>query len=146
MRTRVDVTTTVSTYQGSYHSSPEYTRFKFLILSLFDLGVLDKTSGFQRLCLAHPIAPRFGPATANFAGVDVLIAAASGVSSSYGALVDLFECLGNFLKRLRTYTALPLSPSMLEISIKMMVELLSVLALATKQIKQGIFTARRKRD
>ncbi|KAH9010751.1 hypothetical protein EDB83DRAFT_2319414 [Lactarius deliciosus] len=65
--------------------------------------------------------------------------AASGVSSSYGALVDLLECLGNFLKRLRTYTGLPLSPSMLEISIKIIVELLSVLALATKQIKQGIF-------
>ncbi|KAI9435151.1 hypothetical protein H4582DRAFT_707226 [Lactarius indigo] len=45
------------------------------------------------------LAP-LGPATAIFAGVNVLLAAASGVSSSYDALVDLFECLGNFLKRL----------------------------------------------
>ncbi|KAH9171764.1 hypothetical protein EDB89DRAFT_2243308 [Lactarius sanguifluus] len=81
----------------------------------------------------------FEPAKAIFAGVDVLIAAASGVSSSYDALVDLFECLGHFLKRLRIYTDLPLTPSMTEISTKIMVELLSVLALATKQIKQGRF-------
>ncbi|KAI9455694.1 hypothetical protein BJY52DRAFT_1279232 [Lactarius psammicola] len=81
----------------------------------------------------------FEPAKAIFAGVDVLIAAASGVSSSYDALVDLFECLGNFLKRLRIYTDLPLTPSMTEIGVKIMVELLSVPALSTKQIKQGRF-------
>ncbi|KAH9005704.1 hypothetical protein EDB84DRAFT_1447638 [Lactarius hengduanensis] len=84
------------------------------------------------------LAP-FEPAKAVFAGVDVLIAAATGVSSSYDALVDLFECLANFLKRLRIYTDLPLTPEMTEISVKIMVELLSVLALATKQIKQGRF-------
>ncbi|KAH9052606.1 hypothetical protein EDB87DRAFT_1581655 [Lactarius vividus] len=86
----------------------------------------------------------FEPAKAIFAGVDVLIAfwivkAANGVSSSYDALVELFECLGNFLKRLRIYTDLPLTSSMTEISVKIMVELLSVLALATKQIKLGRF-------
>ncbi|KAH9054131.1 hypothetical protein EDB87DRAFT_1689540 [Lactarius vividus] len=81
----------------------------------------------------------FEPAKAVFSGVDVLIAAASGVSSSYDALVDLFECLAKFLKRLRIHTDLPLTPSMTEISVKIMVELLSVLALATKQIKQGRF-------
>ncbi|KAH8980477.1 hypothetical protein EDB92DRAFT_2107208 [Lactarius akahatsu] len=81
----------------------------------------------------------FEPAKAVFAGVDVLIAAASGVSSSYDALVDLFESLANFLKRLRIYTNLPLTPEMTETTVKIMVELLSVLALATKQIKQGRF-------
>ncbi|KAH9018559.1 hypothetical protein EDB85DRAFT_2279295 [Lactarius pseudohatsudake] len=101
----------------------------------------------------HPLADRlrtgsspddilkvlFKPAKAVFAGVDVLITAATGVSSSYDALSDLFECLANFLKRLRIYTDLPLTPEMTEISVKIMVELLSVLALATKQIKQGRF-------
>jgi hypothetical protein len=66
--------------------------------------------------------------------------AASGVSSSYDALVDLFECLGNFLKRIRIYSDIPLTSSMTEIGVKMMVELLSVLALATKQVKQGRFS------
>ena len=66
--------------------------------------------------------------------------AANGVSSSYDALVDLFECVGNFLKRLRIYTDVAMSPSMTEIIIKIMVELISVFALATKQIKQGRFS------
>ena len=69
-----------------------------------------------------------------------MLKAASGVSSSYDALVELFECLGGFLKRLRIYTDLPLTPLMMEMSVKIMVELLSVLALATKQIKQGRFS------
>ena len=63
--------------------------------------------------------------------------AATGVSASYDSLVDLFECLGNFLKRLEIYTAVPVTPLMTDIIVKIMVELLSVLALATKQVKQG---------
>jgi hypothetical protein len=101
----------------------------------------------------------FPPAQAIFAGVDILITVcvsgtfstyvfflirthqtADGVSSSYDALVDLFECVGNFLKRLRIYTDVPVSPSMTDIIGKIMVELLSVFALATKQIKQGRFS------
>ncbi|KAH9054742.1 hypothetical protein EDB87DRAFT_1580354 [Lactarius vividus] len=89
-------------------------------------GILGETVPFQ---LAKVI----------FVSVDVLITAAGGVSSSYDALVDLFECLANFLKRLRIYTDVPLTPSMTDIIVKIMVELLSVFALATKQIKQGRF-------
>jgi hypothetical protein len=66
--------------------------------------------------------------------------AASGVTSSYDALLDFFECLGNFLKRLEIYTTIPPTPLMTDIIIKIMVEFLSVLALATKQIKQGRFS------
>ena len=71
-----------------------------------------------------------------------MLQAAGGVSSSYDALVDLFEIVGSFLKRLRIYTDIPLTPLMTEMSVKIMVELLSVLALATKQIKQGRFSKR----
>ena len=63
--------------------------------------------------------------------------AASGITSSYDTLMDLFECLGNFLKRLEIYTAIPPTPMMTSIIVKILVELLSVLAVATKQIKQG---------
>jgi hypothetical protein len=66
--------------------------------------------------------------------------AASGVSSSYDALLELFECLGNFSKRLEIYTNIPLTPTMTDILVKIMIELLSVLALATKQIRQGRFS------
>ena len=66
--------------------------------------------------------------------------AASGVTSSYDALLELFECLGNFLKRLEIYTTIPPSAILTEVIVKIMVELLSVLALASKQIKQGRFS------
>ena len=71
---------------------------------------------------------------------DAVCQAASGVTSSYDALLDLFECFGNFLKRLEIYTTIPPTPMMTDIIIKIMVELLSVLALATNQIKQGRFS------
>ena len=70
----------------------------------------------------------------------VIRQAASGVSSSYDALLDLFECIGNFLQRLAIYTKIPPTPEMTDIIVKIMVELLSVLALATKQIKEGRFS------
>ena len=63
--------------------------------------------------------------------------AAKGVSSSYDALLELFECLGSFLKRMEIYTTIPPTPIMTEVVVKIMVEMLSVIALASKQIKQG---------
>ena len=68
---------------------------------------------------------------------ELLFQAALGVSASYDALVDLFECVANFLDRLRIYSDIPFSPLMSRIITKIMVEILSVLSLATKQIKQG---------
>jgi len=67
--------------------------------------------------------------------------AAIGVSASYDALADLFECVSNFLRRFQIYVEkVSLSPAMSDIVVKIMVEVLSVLALATKQINQGRFS------
>jgi hypothetical protein len=60
-----------------------------------------------------------------------------GVIDSYDALVDLLESIENFLKCLDIYTKIPPTVAMTEIVVKILVELLSTLALATKQIKQG---------
>jgi hypothetical protein len=48
--------------------------------------------------------------------------------------------LASFLKRLEIYTTIPPTPIMTEIIVKIIVELLSVLSLATKQIRQGRFS------
>jgi hypothetical protein len=48
--------------------------------------------------------------------------------------------LGSFLKRLEIYTTIPPNTIMTEVIVKIMLELLSVLALASKQIKQGRFS------
>jgi len=71
----------------------------------------------------------------------LLYQAAIGVSSGYDALLELFECVANFLKRLHIYTEkITLSSTMSDIIAQIMVEVLSVLALATKQIKEGRFS------
>ena len=66
--------------------------------------------------------------------------AVCGVTASYDALVELFECVANFLKRLHIYTQIPFTPIMTDIVVKILLEVLAVLALATKQIKQGRFS------
>jgi hypothetical protein len=52
-------------------------------------------------------------------------------------LVDLLESIEHFLNRLDIYTKIPPKVAMTEMVIKILVELLSALALVTKQIKQG---------
>ncbi len=48
--------------------------------------------------------------------------------------------MGKFLKRLEIYTTIPPTQIMTEVIVKIIVELLSVLALASKQVKQGRFS------
>jgi len=57
--------------------------------------------------------------------------------ASYEPLFDLLESIEHFLNRLDIYTRIPHTPAMDEIVAKIMVELLSTLALATKELKQG---------
>jgi hypothetical protein len=60
-----------------------------------------------------------------------------GVSADFDALEDMFESIEHFLNRLDIYTKVPPTSAMTEIVVKIMVDLLSTLALATKQIRQG---------
>jgi hypothetical protein len=59
------------------------------------------------------------------------------MADSYDALVDLVEGIEHFLKRLNIYTEIPPTPAMDELVVKTMMELLSTLAFATKEFKQG---------
>ncbi|KAH8994011.1 hypothetical protein EDB92DRAFT_1944287 [Lactarius akahatsu] len=79
----------------------------------------------------------FPPAKAIFAGIGILLVAIKDISASYDALVDLFESTENFLRRLDIYTKIPSTTAMTEIVVKILVELLSTIALATQQVKQG---------
>ena len=59
------------------------------------------------------------------------------MNSGHDALVELLESIEHFLKRLDIYTRIPSTPAMDDIVFKIMAELLSTLALATKELKQG---------
>src|SRR6266852_3504135 len=56
--------------------------------------------------------------------------------ASHGIIVEIFERIEFFFLRLEMYTEVPPTPEMKEIIIKIMVEVLSILAIATKDINQ----------
>ena len=58
------------------------------------------------------------------------------VIASYEALVKLLERIQFFLQRLHHYTSVPLTPEMTELLAKIMAQILSILALSTKTMKQ----------
>ena len=59
------------------------------------------------------------------------------VRASQDAIIDIFERIEMFFRRLETYTQVPPTTEMMDIIIQIMVEVLSILGIATKEIKQG---------
>ena len=100
----------------------------------------------------------FSPARVIFAGAGVLLTvstfsvkdvimvfqsdvlrsqAANDVMGSQNTLADVFQRIEKFFKRLETYTEVPPTTAMTDIIVKIMVEVLNIFALSTKEIKQG---------
>jgi len=65
-----------------------------------------------------------------------VIQSAKGKISKCDALVDLLESIEHFLNRLNIYTRIPPTPAMDEIVVKILVELISMLALVTEELRQ----------
>jgi hypothetical protein len=63
--------------------------------------------------------------------------AAKDVITSQEALVNLFGRIEAFFKRLEIYAEVPQTTAMTSVIIKIMVEVLTILGIATKDIKQG---------
>lgn len=59
------------------------------------------------------------------------------MDASQDVLIDIFVRIESFFKRLESYTELPPTPSMTDVIVKIMIEVLSILSIATKEIKQG---------
>ncbi len=59
------------------------------------------------------------------------------VRASRDTLVDMLERIETYFQRLQTYTEVSLTPEMIDLLGKIMVEVLSILAMATKRLKQG---------
>jgi hypothetical protein len=65
-----------------------------------------------------------------------VIQSAKGIISNCDALVDLLESIEHFLSRLNIYTQIPPTPAIDEMAVKILVELISILALVTEELKQ----------
>jgi len=75
-------------------------------------------------------------------GNGFIFQAAKDVRASQDILIDIFERIENFFRRLETYTEVPPTPEMMDIIMKIMVEVLCILAIATKEIKQSRMSER----
>jgi hypothetical protein len=108
----------------------------FLILDAHSIAIPTCENNFccywhpsRRMCLPQRLSVRSCDIKGSQTVKDVL--------ASYDTLLELFESLGSFVQRLDIYAKVPPTMVMTEIIMKIMIELLSTLALATKQIKQG---------
>jgi hypothetical protein len=63
--------------------------------------------------------------------------AAKDVRADQDILVNIFERVENFFRRLEVYTNVSPTTEMMEMIIQIMVEVLSILGIAMKEIKQG---------
>ncbi|KAH9061874.1 hypothetical protein EDB87DRAFT_382930 [Lactarius vividus] len=87
--------------------------------------------------LGEGVSLVFSPAKVIFAGAGVLLQVAKDVGAAQEALIDIFERIEDFFKRLETYISVRATAAMTDIIVKIMVEVLNILAITTKEIKQG---------
>jgi hypothetical protein len=66
---------------------------------------------------------------------------AKDVRASQDNLVDIFQRIEMLFRRLEMYTEVPLTAEMMETIVRIMVEVLSILGIATKETKQGQMSA-----
>ena len=63
--------------------------------------------------------------------------AAKNSRADQDTLIDIFERIEMFFRRLEIYLEVPSTMEMIDISIQIMVEVLSILGIVMKEIKQG---------
>ena len=63
--------------------------------------------------------------------------AVKDIRKSHETLIDAFERIESFFRRLEIYTQVPSTPEMLDTIIQVMAEVLTILGIATKEISQG---------
>jgi hypothetical protein len=62
---------------------------------------------------------------------------AKDVRASQDTVLDILERIEMFFRRLEVYTEVELTPEMMDMMVQITVEVLSILGIATKEIKQG---------
>jgi hypothetical protein len=63
--------------------------------------------------------------------------AVKGVRAGQDALVDMFDRIEKFFRRLEIYMEVPSTTEMMNIIVQILVAVFSILGIATKEIKQG---------
>ncbi|KAN0139370.1 hypothetical protein V8E53_002871 [Lactarius tabidus] len=79
----------------------------------------------------------FSPASVIFAGIGAFLSAAQGVAASKDVIPELFERIGYFFARLETYTNVAPTITMTDLITQILVEVLEIFGIATKEIRRG---------
>ncbi|KAN0136461.1 hypothetical protein V8E53_005829 [Lactarius tabidus] len=87
--------------------------------------------------LGEGVSLAFPPAKAIFAGVGVLLSTAKDVAESQDILIEIFGRIESFFLRLKIYTEISLTPAMTDKMVQITVEILDILATATKEMDQS---------
>ncbi|KAH9069540.1 hypothetical protein EDB83DRAFT_2551120 [Lactarius deliciosus] len=109
---------------------------KWLVPTINVLYAFSGTLG-EGVALVNIHSSVFPPAKLVFAGVGILLLAAKDVTASQDILVDIFGRIESFFVRLEIYTEVPLTPAMTDKMVEITVEILGILATATKEIGQS---------
>ncbi|KAN0141688.1 hypothetical protein V8E53_000150 [Lactarius tabidus] len=119
--------TQVQTFDPSPSANERWT-------SMLDptITVLFALSGF----VGNIAGQVFPPSTAIFTGIGALLQAVKDVRATQDTLVSMFDRMRNFFMRLEKYIAIRPTPAMTEVIVQVMVEVISILGIATKEIKE----------
>ncbi|KAI9429078.1 hypothetical protein H4582DRAFT_2132103 [Lactarius indigo] len=79
----------------------------------------------------------FPPSNVVFSGIGILLQAVKDVRASQDALGDIFGRMEYFFKRLEAYIEIRPTAAMIDIAVKIMVEVLSILGIVTKELRRG---------
>ncbi|KAH9017556.1 hypothetical protein EDB84DRAFT_1679530 [Lactarius hengduanensis] len=88
--------------------------------------------GVSLVLIMNPTLEAFPPAKVIFTGIGVLLAAAKDARASHAAVIDLFQRIESFFKRLGVYRQTSLTTEMAEVLVKIVIELLSILSIRDK--------------
>ncbi|KAH9033932.1 hypothetical protein EDB84DRAFT_83913 [Lactarius hengduanensis] len=86
---------------------------------------------------SESIGLAFPPAKAIFVGIGVLLSVAKDVRESHDVLVGLFERIGDFFRRFSVYVQNSPAIELAEVLVKVVVEVLCILSIATKEMEQS---------
>ncbi|KAI9431772.1 hypothetical protein H4582DRAFT_1216018 [Lactarius indigo] len=103
---------------------------KWLTPTVNVLNVLSSTLG-------EGVGTVFPPTKIIFSAMSILLVAARDTAASRGVLIELFERIGSFFERLQIHTEVPPTAQMTNVMGKVMAEVLSMLATATKVMYQS---------
>ncbi|KAH9015126.1 ankyrin repeat-containing domain protein [Lactarius deliciosus] len=87
--------------------------------------------------LGEGVGTVFPPSKIVFSAISILLVAARDTAMSRDVLIELFDRIEDFFVRLQTYTEVPPTAEVTKVMGKVMAEVLSMLAIATKEMKQG---------